>query len=140
MKLVFETENNALSKRLNLLKKMFEVTEDIDLVYLPNQKGSNLSNGCRGRVEGTSIYLFEDDMKKALETLDHEFLHFVLRESRNASINIHNSDLALVGSILEAYRKVTEKALNEAEEKGIERLGKGLSTLLNRISHRNSVV
>ena len=129
MTLVNNTQ--LLLDRLDILKKMFDVTEDIDLIYLPNQKGEIPTVGCRGRVEGTSIYLFEEDLEKALQTLDHEFLHFVLRESRNASINIHNSDLALVGSMLEAYRKVTEKALNEADEKGIERLGKGLSKLLN---------
>lgn len=130
--LVFETEKKTLSIRLNLLKKMFDVTDDIDLIYLPNQKGKTLSDGCRGRVEGSTIYLFEDNQKKALETLDHEFIHFILRESRNKSIQIHNSDLALIGSILEAYRKVTEKALNEAEEKRVEIIRKGLSELLNR--------
>jgi hypothetical protein len=41
--------------------------------------------------------------------------------------------------MLEAYRKVTEKALNEADEKGIERLGKGLSKLLNRKYSNNLV-
>ena len=39
--------------------------------------------------------------------------------------------MALVSSVIENYRKVTEKALNDAEEKGVERLGKGLSRLLN---------
>jgi hypothetical protein len=129
--LTLVNNTQSLLDRLDILKKLFDVTEDIDLIYLPNQKGDKLKDSCRGRVEGTSIYLFEEDLEKALQTLDHEFLHFVLRESRNASINIHNSDLALVGSMLEAYRKVTEKALNEADEKGIERLGKGLSKLLN---------
>ena len=121
----------TLLDRLNILKKLFDVTDDIDLIYLPNQKGDNHSDGCRGRVEGSSIYLFEEDLEKALETLDHEFLHYVLQESRNASIQVHNSDLALVGSMLEAYRKVTEKALNDAEEKGIDRLRKGLARLLD---------
>ena len=78
-----------------------------------------------------AYYLNGNDLKKALETLNHEFLHYVLKESRNASIKIHNSDMALVSSVIENYRKVTEKALNDAEEKGVERLGKGLSRLLN---------
>jgi hypothetical protein len=129
--LTLVNNTQSLLDRLDILKKLFDVTEDIDLIYLPNQKGDKLKDSCRGRVEGNTIYLFEDNTKKALETLNHEFLHYVLRESRNASINVHNSDLALIGSMLEAYRKVTEKALNEADEKGIERLGKGLSKLLN---------
>ena len=130
MTLIYGTK--SLLDRLDLLKEYFDVTDDIELIYLPNQKGGAIKNGCRGRVEGSTIYLFEDDLEKALETLDHEFLHYVLRESRNASIKVHNSDLALVGSVLEAYRKITEKALNEAEEKGIEKLGKGLTKLLNK--------
>ena len=129
MTLAYNTE--TLLDRLNLLKELFDVTEDIDLIYLPNQKGDKLKDSCRGRVEGNTIYLFEDNTKKALETLNHEFLHYVLKESRNASIKIHNSDMALVSSVIENYRKVTEKALNDAEEKGVERLGKGLSRLLN---------
>ena len=137
MTLAHNTE--TLLDRLNLLKKLFGITDDINLIYLPNQKGDKLKDSCRGRVEGTSIYLFEDNLEKALETLDHEFLHFVLRESRNASINVHNSDLALIGSMLEAYRKVTEKALNEAEEKAIEKIGKGLSKFLNRKCSNNLV-
>jgi hypothetical protein len=137
--LTLVNNTQSLLDRLDILKKLFDVTEDIDLIYLPNQKGAKLSDGCRGRVDGSSIYLFEDNLEKALETLDHEFLHLLLRESRNTSINIHNSDLALVGLMLEAYRKVTEKALNEADEKGIERLGKGLSKLLNRKYSNNLV-
>ena len=129
MTLVNNTQ--SLLDRLDILKKLFDVTEDIDLIYLPNQKGDKLKDSCRGRVEGNTIYLFEDNTKKALETLNHEFLHYVLKESRNASIKIHNSDMALVSSVVENYRKVTEKALNDAEEKGVERLGKGLSRLLN---------
>ena len=129
MTLVNNTQ--SLLDRLDILKKLFDVTEDIDLIYLPNQKGDKLKDSCRGRVEGNTIYLFEDNTKKALETLNHEFLHYVLKESRNASIKIHNSDMALVSSVIENYRKVTEKALNDAEEKGVERLGKGLSRLLN---------
>ena len=137
MTLVNNTQ--SLLDRLDILKKLFDVTEDIDLIYLPNQKGDKLKDSCRGRVEGNTIYLFEDNTKKALETLNHEFLHYVLRESRNASINVHNSDLALIGSMLEAYRKVTEKALNEAEEKAIEKIGKGLSKFLNRKCSNNLV-
>ena len=129
MTLAYNTE--TLLDRLNLLKKLFGITDDINLIYLPNQKGDKLKDSCRGRVEGNTIYLFEDNTKKALETLNHEFLHYVLKESRNASIKIHNSDMALVSSVIENYRKVTEKALNDAEEKGVERLGKGLSRLLN---------
>ena len=137
MTLVNNTQ--SLLDRLDILKKLFDVTEDIDLIYLPNQKGDKLKDSCRGRVEGNTIYLFEDNTKKALETLNHEFLHYVLRESRNASINVHNSDLALISSILEVYRKVTEKTLNEAEEKAIEKIGKGLSKFLNRKCSNNLV-
>jgi uncharacterized protein YjgD (DUF1641 family) len=129
--LTLVNNTQSLLDRLDILKKLFDVTEDIDLIYLPNQKGDKLKDSCRGRVEGNTIYLFEDNTKKALETLNHEFLHYVLKESRNASIKIHNSDMALVSSVIENYRKVTEKALNDAEEKGVERLGKGLSRLLN---------
>ena len=127
--------NKVLLDRLEYLKQLFGIDEEIKVVHLPDQRGDSLKEGCRGRVEGSNIYLFEVDQEKALETLTHEFLHYLLSESRNATLKVHNSDLALVQNVFEAYRKVTERLLNEAEERAVERIAKGMNEqiLRNRI-------
>jgi len=119
--------DRVLLDRLEYLKQLFCIGEEIRIVYLPNQSGDRIHDGCRGRVEGSEIYLFEVDLDNALETLTHEFIHYLLNESRNATIRVHNSDLALIQEVFEAYRKLTERLLNDAEEHGVERIAKGLN-------------
>lgn len=122
--------NSVLLNRLDYLKQIFGVDEEIQIIYLPGQKGDLIKEGCRGRVEGSTIYIFEGDHEKAMETLTHEFLHYLLSESRNATIRVHNSDLSLIQDVFEAYRRVTERLLNESEERAVERIAKGLNDQL----------
>ena len=124
--------NKVLLDRLEYLKQLFGIDEEIKIEYRPAQIGDSLNEGCRGRVEGSNILIFEDDLDKALETLTHEFIHYLLSESRNASIRVHNSDLSLVQDVFEAYRKVTDRLLNEAEERAVERIATGLNEQILR--------
>jgi hypothetical protein len=61
-----------LERELASLKKKFQMAQELRVEWMPN-------NGSKsGEVIGTSIYVYEIDQKKALDTLRHEFIEYLL--------------------------------------------------------------
>ncbi|MEM1570330.1 MAG: hypothetical protein QXL27_09115 [Candidatus Bathyarchaeia archaeon] len=83
---------------------------ELKVVWIPNGD-SKLS----GEVKGETIYIYEEDFEKALETLKHEFIDYA------------------ISKVIEPYRDVTNKLLmliNEGAYGRKERVIESLSKLL----------
>ena len=64
---------NLLDKELSRLKDKFQMAHELKVEWLPNPN-SNKS----GEVLGKTIYIYEEDEAKAVQTLRHEFLDYIL--------------------------------------------------------------
>jgi hypothetical protein len=60
---------------LEKLKHLLKMNYELKVVWLPNGN-SNLS----GEVKGETIYIYEEECDKALETLRHEFLDYAISQ------------------------------------------------------------
>ncbi|MEM2027590.1 MAG: hypothetical protein QXO15_04770 [Nitrososphaerota archaeon] len=97
-------------KRLERLKHLLKMGYELKVVWLPDND-SNLS----GEVKGETIFIYEEDFEKALETLKHEFIDYA------------------ISKVIESYRDVTNKLLmliNEETYRRKERVIESLSKLL----------
>ncbi len=90
------------------MKELFKSGYELEVVYNPDP-GSRLS----GEVKGEIIYIYEEDEERAINTLKHEFLDY------------------LISSVTEPYRLVVNvfiRTLNEIaydrKEEFIEKLVK----------------
>ena len=77
---------------------------------------------------------------EALKILLHEFIHYVRRESHAATIRIHNSDWALITSIMSSIRKDQEQVLYDSEELAVNTMEKGISKLINSVIDKKEAV
>jgi hypothetical protein len=76
-----------LDNELHRLKKLFDFGQKLEVVWFPNSS-SELS----GEVKGATIYVYEDDMDAAIETLRHEFLdHIITRQLIHPLVSIINA-------------------------------------------------
>jgi hypothetical protein len=101
---------NILEEELERLKRLLKMGYELKVVWLPNND-SNLS----GEVKGETIYVYEEDHEKALETLRHEFLDYAISQ------------------VIEPYRQVTNKLIvliNEEAYKRKEKLTEALNFIL----------
>jgi retron-type reverse transcriptase len=99
-----------LDEELERLKRLLRMGYELKVVWLPNNN-SNLS----GEVKGETIYVYEEELEKALETLRHEFLDYAISQ------------------VIEPYRQVTNKLImliNEEAYKRKEKLVEVLNILL----------
>jgi hypothetical protein len=92
---------NVLEKELEKLKCLLKMGYELKVVWLPNGN-SNLS----GEVKGETIYVYEEDLEKALETLKHEFLDYAISEVIEPYRRIANQLIMLLNE--EAYKKKEE--------------------------------
>jgi hypothetical protein len=74
---------------------------ELKVVWLPNDD-SNLS----GEVKGETIYVYEEEYDKALETLRHEFLDYAISQVIEPYRQVTNKLIALINE--EAYKKKEE--------------------------------
>jgi len=82
-----------LRRELTHLKQIFQRGYELEVIWVPNEN-SDLS----GEVKGTRLYIYEPDREKALQTLVHEFLDY------------------LISRIIEPYRDVTNKLISLINE------------------------
>ena len=116
-----------LYARLNLLKDIFKVDRDIDIVYL---SGEEDEKGCRGEVQGDTIFVYDTELGDALDTLDHEFLEIVHRPFNNMVMRLMDSNLSLTTSLfkafMESYQSHLKNMFYEIDEARLETVKKGL--------------
>ena len=106
--------NNNLQERLEneleRLKRILKMGYELRVVWLPNNN-SSLS----GEVKEEMIFIYEEDFEKALETLKHEFLDYVISQ------------------VIEPYKQVANKLvmlINEQTYRRKEKLVDSLATLI----------
>ena len=112
MRQTVQTKNlqNVLDGELERLKRLLRMGYELKVVWLPNNN-SNLS----GEVKGETIYVYEEEVEKALETLKHEFLDYSISQ------------------VIEPYRQLTNKLImliNEEAYKRKEMLVENLRRLI----------
>jgi len=95
-----------LETELDHLKQRFQMGKELKLQWMPNDGPKS------GEVTGTTIRIYEADSKKALDTLRHEFIEYLLTRD-------------LVGPYKRLINKLIslfEEEMYERKEKLVERL------------------
>ena len=101
---------HVLEVELERLKRKFNMSCELKVVWAPNG-----SERLYGEVKDETIFIYDKEGRKALETLKHEFLDYA------------------VSQIIEPYKEVTNKLislLNEKAYKQKEKLVEKLCKLL----------
>ncbi|MGQ9469978.1 MAG: hypothetical protein ACUVTD_09235 [Nitrososphaerales archaeon] len=96
------SESESLQKRLeeelDRLKRKLGMGYELKVVWMPNNN-SNLA----GEVKGETIFIYEEDLERALETLRHEFLDYAISQ------------------VIEPYRQVANSLILILNRKAYER-------------------
>jgi hypothetical protein len=91
----------VLEEELERLKCLLRMGYELKVVWLPNNN-SSLS----GEVKGETIFIYEEEPEKAVETLRHEFLDYAISQVIEPYRKIANQLIMLLNE--EAYRRKEE--------------------------------
>jgi hypothetical protein len=94
--IVVDMGQNRLSKELERLKRKLGLGYELIVEWLPGGKVEIC-----GEVKGNIILIYEGDETKAMETLRHEFLDFVISQTVEPYQKIANKLIGLIND--EAY-------------------------------------
>lgn len=95
-----------LRTELARLKKSFQMGQELKVKWTPN-------NGLKsGEVIGTTICIYEEDEKKALDTLRHEFIEYLLTRDLVAPYK------RIINKLISLF----EEEMYDRKEKLVERL------------------
>jgi hypothetical protein len=97
-----------LEGELERLKRLLGIGYELKVVWLP-ENNSKLS----GEVKGETIYIYEEDYDKAIETLRHEFIDYAVSQIIEPYKQVANMLIAMINE--DAYKR---------KEKLVERLRK----------------
>jgi len=90
-----------LKNELKALKRKAGITDDLDVVWAPDAD-SKLS----GEVRGNTIYIYESEEEKAVNTLIHEFIDLLVSRTLELYVSFANAMIKLLNDI--AYRRKEE--------------------------------
>ena len=93
-----ELEQDKLRKELLSLKQKLDMGHELSVKWVPAVTGK-----LSGEVKGECIFVYEVDEKKALETLKHEFLDYVLSKVAEPYQRIANRLIELTNE--ETYKR-----------------------------------
>lgn len=109
----------SLSEELDKLKVLTEFGQDLKVVWSPSRQ-FKLS----GEVRGNTVYVYEEDPAKALDTLRHEFVDYVI----SGAIKPYEKVTVLYSAMINALvEKLSEEAYLE-KEKVVDSLMKIIQT------------
>ena len=113
------TKNNndkKLKDELKLLQNKFNAGHELTLKYLPNEiRYSQNGNPLSGEVNGNIILIYDDIEARAIATLHHEFIEYMLSPLIKDYIDIINHQ-----------NKLLTQLLCKRKEDVVERLTKSL--------------
>lgn len=98
----------ALQEELKILKQSLNIGYELKVIWLPE---NNLK--LSGEVKGETIYIYEEDYDKAVETLRHEFIDYAVSQIIEPYKQVANMLIAMINE--DAYKR---------KEKLVERLRK----------------
>lgn len=106
----------ALVAELDRLKDMYNTGHNLGIHYLPaadrrNKRGNRLL----GEVQGSTILLYEEDEQKALRTLMHEFVEYMIKQSAAGYLLVINKQ-----------KEIIERLLYERDEELVERIARAM--------------
>ena len=112
MKQLTKTKNlqDVLEEELERLKQKLRMGYELKVVWLPDN-----SSSLSGEVKGETIYVYEEDFDKAIDTLRHEFLDYA------------------ISKVIEPYRDVTNKLIMLINEEAYRRKEKLIQSLAGLI-------
>ncbi|RSN76291.1 hypothetical protein [Candidatus Methanodesulfokora washburnensis] len=90
-----------LKNELMMIKRKAGITDDLEVIWAPDAD-SKLS----GEVKGKTIYIYESEEEKAVNTLIHEFIDFLVSRALEPYISFANAMIKLLSDI--AYRRKEE--------------------------------
>jgi metal-responsive CopG/Arc/MetJ family transcriptional regulator len=93
-----ELFQNRLLQELDRLKQKLGMGYELELKWLPGAK----KELC-GEVNGTCIYIYDEEEESALSTLKHEFLDYIISRTIEPYEQIANKLIQLTNE--EAYRR-----------------------------------
>jgi hypothetical protein len=102
---------SVLEEELERLKCLLKMNYELKVIWLPSNN-SSLS----GEVKGETIYVYEEDLDKALETLKHEFLDYAISQ------------------IIEPYKKIANQLIMLINEEAYKRKEGVVETLIKLLS------
>ena len=85
-----------LASELNRLQKITGNNDKFDLVWSP-QSDSDIE----GKVEGNAITIYSEDIAGAIDTLQHEFVDYVISQAIKPYVKMVNSLMSIITK--EAY-------------------------------------
>jgi len=98
---------------LTHLKQIFGQGYELEVIWTPNEN-SDLS----GEVKGTRLYIYEPDREKALQTLVHEFIDYLVSETIRPYKDVTNKLIELLNEYI--YQR--KERIVEAITRGVLRL------------------
>ena len=102
-----------LRRELTRLKQIFGRGYELEVIWAPNEN-SDLS----GEVKGTRLYIYEPDREKALQTLVHEFIDYLVSETIRPYKDVTNKLIELLNEYI--YQR--KERIVEAITRGVLRL------------------
>jgi hypothetical protein len=101
----------CLEKQLSRLKDRFQMAHELELKWLPDANSRK-----SGEVLGKTVYIYEEDEAKALDTLRHEFVEYVLTDE-----------------LIAPYKKLVNSLITVLEEEMYERKERLIGRLLEAL-------
>ena len=80
-----------LASELNRLQKIIGNNQQFDLVWSP-QSDSDIE----GKVEGKTITIYSENIDDALDTLQHEFVDYVISQAIKPYVKLVNSLMSII--------------------------------------------
>jgi len=96
----------GLEVELSRLKNKFQMGQELKLEWTPN------SGSKSGEVTGTTVRIYESDQNKALDTLRHEFIEYLLTQDLIAPYK------RLINRLISLF----EEEMYDRKEKLVEKL------------------
>ena len=107
-----------LKKELKFLQDRFQAGHSLTVKHLPGEIRYSLNNRpLSGEVCGRLILIFEEDEVKAIETLHHEFIEFILFPLIKEYIEIINIQNKLLSQLLYKRKEDVVEQLTKSLKK-----------------------
>jgi hypothetical protein len=91
----------ALNKELHRLQQMFRTGTELKVLYKPDDIRINQnSKALSGEISGFFIIIYEHDIEKAIATINHEFVEYIIMPLIQDYINIINNQNRLITELL----------------------------------------
>ena len=90
-KCYFNNNKRRLASELNRLQKITGNNKKFDLIWSP-QSDSKIE----GKVEGNTITIYSEDIADAIDTLQHEFVDFVISQAIKPYVKLVNSLMSII--------------------------------------------